>query len=54
MILEVKAWVVTIRGRGKSLDVISVDKHKDFFLAEDYREGSSGVVYKEKRNSDMP
>ena len=54
MILEVKAWVVTIRGRGKSLDVISVDKHKDFFLAEDSREGSSGVVYKERRNSDMP
>lgn len=42
MILEVKAWVVTIRARGKSLDVISVDKHKDFFLAEEgKKEGKS-------------
>lgn len=31
MIVEIKAWVVIIRGRGKSLEVKSVDKHKDFF-----------------------
>lgn len=54
MILEIEAWVVIIRGRGKSLEVISVDKHKNFSLAENYREGSSGVVYKERRNSGMP
>jgi len=54
MSLEIEACVVIIRGRGKSLEVISVDKHKDFSLAEDYREGSSGVVYKERHNSDMP
>lgn len=43
MILEIKAWVVIIRGRRKSLEVTSVDKHEDFSLTEDYREGSSGV-----------
>lgn len=32
MIPEVKAWVVITRGRGKSLEVKSMDKHKDFFL----------------------
>lgn len=42
-ILETNAWVVIIRGREKSLEVISMDKHKGFSLAEDYRKGSSGV-----------
>lgn len=30
-----------------------MDKHKDFSFAEDYREGSSGVNYKERCISDM-
>lgn len=54
MILEIEAWVVIIRGRGKSLEVKSMDKHKDFSLTEDYREGSSGVDYKERCISDVP
>lgn len=50
MIVEIKAWIVIIRGRGKSLEVKSMDKHKDFSLTEDYREGSSGI---ERCISDM-
>lgn len=53
MILEIKAWVVIIRGRRKSLEVKSMDKHKDFTFTEDYREGSSGVDYKERCISAM-
>lgn len=36
LIPEIKATIV-IRGIGKSLEVLSVDKHKDLPLAEDYR-----------------
>lgn len=54
MILEINAWVVMIRGRGKSLEVMPVNKHKDISLADDYREGSSGVDYMERCISDMP
>lgn len=43
MVLETKAWIVIIRGRGKSLEVVSMDSHKDFSLVEDYGKGSSGV-----------
>lgn len=53
MIPETKAGVVIIRVRGKSLNAVSVDKHKDLSLVEDYKEGSSGVDYKERCVSDM-
>lgn len=37
LIPEIKAIIVITRGIGKSLEVLSVDKHKDLPLAEDYR-----------------
>lgn len=53
MILEINVWVVMIRGRGKLLEVMLVNKYKDIFFVDDYREGSFGVDYMERCISDM-